>query len=98
MTGGYRQPHRVAGRKVITYCGDQRHPDCTAVATSAYDPGSGQVRANGAVCATWRSIQTLAYTALGHARFSEPSGRDALPGRPQRDSLVLATEAAPPAC
>jgi hypothetical protein len=98
MPGGYGQPHRIAGRTVIRYCGDARRPDCTAVATAAYDPESGWVRANGAVCATWRSLRTLAYTSLGQARFSELPGGDEPPRRLPSAPLVLVAEPAPPAC
>ncbi|MCA9512302.1 MAG: hypothetical protein R3E88_10275 [Myxococcota bacterium] len=98
MPGGYRRPHRIAGRSVIAYCADARHRDCTAVATAAYDPESGRVRANGAVCATWRSLRTLAYTSLGQAWFTELESEDAPPRRPRRAPLLLAAEGAPPAC
>jgi hypothetical protein len=98
MPGGYEKPHRIAGRDVISYCADVRQPDCTGVATAVYDPESGWVRANGAVCATWRSLRTLAYTSLGQARFSELRGEDEPPGRPRSAPLLLAAEDAPPAC
>ncbi|MGH0031646.1 MAG: hypothetical protein ACQGVC_17785 [Myxococcota bacterium] len=71
MPGGYRRPRRVAGRTVVDYCGDPGRAGCTAVETAAYDPASGWVRANGAVCARWRALRTLAYTSMGRARFAE---------------------------
>jgi hypothetical protein len=69
--GGYRAARELAGRTVIDYCPDPNGPDCTAVASSVYDAGSGWVRANGPVCAVWHSLQTVAYTPLGQARFEE---------------------------
>lgn len=88
--GGYREPRELAGRRVFGYCADPEHPDCTSVASAAYDPGSGWVEANGAVCASWRSLRTLAYTSLGRARFAElrPHGGpgEALDGRPEASS------------
>jgi hypothetical protein len=93
VTGGYDAPRELAGRTVIAYCPDVERAGCTAVTSSTYDPESGWVRANGAVCAVWHSFRTLAYTSLGQARFREldrPSELDALhaharPGSPPSD-------------
>lgn len=83
MPGGYRRPRRIAGRTVTGYCADSDLPECTAVEPAAYDPETGWVRANGAVCASWRSLRTLAYTTMGQARFLELNAYGA-PERPVR--------------
>lgn len=71
ISGGYQPPHRIAGKTVIGYCADPSLPDCHPVPIAAYDRASGWVRSAGAVCASWRSLRTLAYTSLGQARFTE---------------------------
>ena len=90
MPGGYQRPRRIAGRTVIGYCADSGRPDCSGVAGAVYDAESGWVRANGAVCASWRSLRTLAYTSLGHARFAELRPGPSPSAPPQR------ARAAPP--
>ena len=71
VTGGYSKPHPLGGQTVVGYCPDSTAQGCTAVSPSVYETATGWVRANGAVCAAWHSLRTLAYTSLGHARFQE---------------------------
>ena len=101
MPGGYRRPRHVAGRTVTDYCADSDRSGCTAVATATYDPESGWVRANGAVCASWRAFRTLVYTSMGQARFAElepavPRDQPALP--PEHAPLLWAAGGGEPAC
>lgn len=102
FSGGYRRQRRIAGRTVVGYCAELLRTDCTPAASAAYDPSSGWVRANGAVCATWRTFHTLAYTQLGWARFAEkePHGKPIAP--PQSFDVsplgMGAAEAGEPTC
>ncbi len=86
VPGGYLAPRELAGRTVVGYCPDPTQAGCTAVASTVYDPESGWVRANGAVCAAWHSLRTLAYTSLGQAKFRE------LDLSPRRDAHFVSAE------
>ena len=95
VMGGYRVVRQIAGHTILGFCRASRDAACVPVTGAAYDRSSGWVRANGAVCASWRSLRTLAYTSLGHARFRELQPGDertgAPPPRPKRPAGPNAT-------
>lgn len=70
---GYGDTISVLGQRVVPYC-EGRTSSCHTVDAHPYDPGTGDVNAVGRISATAVGVQTVSFSPLGEARFSEIEG------------------------